>query len=79
MIELMIVQALLKQNPVDYDAALSALERAEMRSPFDPDIYYLRAKIYAEQGHLEQAAAALLRAIAMAPTAAQSYYQLGIV
>jgi tetratricopeptide (TPR) repeat protein len=79
MIDVMVVQALLKQDPVDYESALRALERAEKNSPSDPDIYYLRGKIYADQGRLEEAVAPLRRAIELAPAAAPSYYQLGLV
>lgn len=79
MIDVMIVQALLKHNPIDYDAALRALDRAEKTSPADPDIFYLRGKIYAEQERFEEAVAPLRRAIELAPAAAQSYYQLGLV
>ena len=79
MIDVTIVQALLKQDPVDYESALRALERTEKSSPADPDIYYLRGKIYADQGRLEEAVAPLRRAIELAPAAAPSYYQLGLV
>ena len=79
MIDVMLAQAYLKQEPVDYSKALDMLERAEKTSPLDPDIYYLRGKIYAEQGRLEDAIPPLRRAIALAPTAATSYYQLGLV
>jgi tetratricopeptide (TPR) repeat protein len=79
MIDVTIVQALLKQDPVDYESALRALERAEKSSPSDPDIYYLRGKIYAEQGRLEEAVGPLSRAIELAPAAALAYYQLGLV
>ena len=79
MIDVTIVRALLKQDPVDYESALRALERAEKSAPSDPDIYYLRGKIYADQGRLEEAVAPLRRAIELAPAAAPSYYQLGLV
>jgi len=79
MIDVTIVRALLKQDPVDYESALRALERAEKSAPSDPDIYYLRGKIYADQGRLEEAVAPLRRAIELEPAAAPSYYQLGLV
>jgi tetratricopeptide (TPR) repeat protein len=79
MVDVMLAQAYLKQEPVDYEAALRILEHAEKISPSDPDIYYLRGKIYAEQGRLQDAIAPLLHAIDLAPQAATSYYQLGLV
>jgi tetratricopeptide (TPR) repeat protein len=79
MIDVMIAQAYLKQDPVDYENALRMLERAEKTSPSDPDIFYMRGKIYAEQGRFEDAVGPLRRAIDLTPTAATSYYQLGLV
>jgi tetratricopeptide (TPR) repeat protein len=79
MIDVMLAQAYLKSEPVAYENALRMLDRAEQTSPEDPDVYYLRGKIYAEQGRPEDAVAPLRHAIELAPTAATSYYQLGLV
>ena len=79
MVHVMIAQLLLKQDPAPYDEALRELERAEESSPSDPDIFYLRGKIYAAQGRWQDAAPPLARAIELGPTMATAYYQLGLV
>jgi superkiller protein 3 len=79
MIHKMVAQALLKVEPVDYADALRALERGGKASPDDPEIYYMRGKILAEQGRYEDAVVALQRAVELGPTLATPYYQLGLV
>ena len=78
MIDVMIAQSILKENEPDNARALGRLAHAEKISPSDPDIYYLRGKIFAALGNYQQAVEAFRRAIALAPTAANSYYQLGL-
>ena len=78
MIDVMIAQALLKQDAPDYQRALDRLARAEKLSPSDPDVYFLRGKICLALGGYQDAVQALRRAIALAPMADLSYYQLGL-
>ncbi len=78
MADVMIAQSLLKEEPVDYTKALNRLERAEKSSPADPDIYYLRGKIYSSMGRYRDAVTALQRAIELGPAIPNSYYVLGL-
>ena len=75
MIDTMIAQSLLKWDPPDYEEALRFLDRASA----DPDVYYLRGKIYFSQGRYADAVKPLQRAIELDPTGSLSYYQLGQV
>jgi tetratricopeptide (TPR) repeat protein len=75
MIDTMIAQSLLKWDPPEYEQALHFLDRA----PADPDVYYLRGKIYFSQGRYAEAVKPLQRAIELDPTGSLSYYQLGQV
>lgn len=77
MIDLMLAQALLKQEPPDEEGALRALDRAAKTSPDDPDVYYLRGKTYFSLNRFPEAVAALERAIELAPALAEPYYKLG--
>jgi tetratricopeptide (TPR) repeat protein len=79
MIDTMIAQSLLKWEPPAYARALQFLGRAARISPTDPDIYYLRGKIYASMGRYAEAVQPLLRAIELGPAIPASYYQLGQV
>jgi tetratricopeptide (TPR) repeat protein len=78
MVDVMLAQAILKQDQPDFNRALDHLARAEKVSPTDPDIYYLRGKIHLTLGRYQEAVEALRHAIALAPTADTSYYQLGV-
>jgi tetratricopeptide (TPR) repeat protein len=75
MIDIMIAQSLLKWDPPNYEQALRFLDRA----PGDPDVYYLRGKIYFSLGRYAEAVKPLQRAIELGPTVSLSYYQLGQV
>jgi tetratricopeptide (TPR) repeat protein len=75
MIDIMIAQSLLKWDPPDYEQALHFLDRA----PTDPDVYYLRGKLYFSLGRYAEAVKPLQRAIELGPTVSLPYYQLGQV
>jgi tetratricopeptide (TPR) repeat protein len=77
MVDLMIAQALLKQEPPDYEQALRFLDRAAQATPSDPDVYYMLGKTYFSMGRYAQAVKPLERAIELGPTVSLSYYQLG--
>ena len=77
MIDVMIAQSLLKWDPPDYEQALRFLDRAAEAAPTDPDVYYMRGKIYFSLGRYEEAVKPLQRAIELGPAASASYYQLG--
>jgi tetratricopeptide (TPR) repeat protein len=79
MIDIMIAQSLLKWDPPDYEQALRFLDRATETAPTDPDVYYLRGKIYFSLGRHAEAVKPLRRAIELGPTVSLSYYQLGQV
>jgi tetratricopeptide (TPR) repeat protein len=77
LIDVMIAQSLLKWDPPDYEQALRFLDRAAKTAPTDPDVYYMRGKIYYSLGRYAEAVKPLQRAIELGPTASASYYQLG--
>jgi tetratricopeptide (TPR) repeat protein len=77
LIDVMIAQSLLKWDPPDYEQALRFLDRAAKTAPTDPDVYYMRGKIYYSLGRYAEAIKPLQRAIELGPTASASYYQLG--
>jgi len=79
MVDVMIAQSILREQPPDRDKALSRLTQAEKMSPTDADIYYLRAKIYVSIGRYEEALDAMRGAVELEPTEANFYYQLGII
>ena len=55
MIDVMIAQSLLKWETPDYEQALRALDRAAQATPADPDIYYMRGKVYFSLGRYAEA------------------------
>lgn len=58
---------LARNGQKDIPGALDALQRGELANPRDPGIPYARATILAQQGRVQEAIAALDRALAIAP------------
>ncbi len=79
MIDVMIAQSLLKWETPDYEQALRALDRAAQTAPADPDVFYMRGKVYFSLGRYAEAVKPLERAIELGPTISLAYYQLGQV
>ncbi len=77
MIDIMMAQSLLKWESPDYERALRYLDRAGQAAPTDPDVPYLRGKIYFSLGRYAEAIKPLQRAIELGPGVATPYYQLG--
>ena len=77
MIHVLISNALLSMDPVDYPKVLDELQFAEAADPSDADIYYLRAKVYLATHRNEEARSALLRSIELGPMNPEPYYRLG--
>jgi len=78
MVHILRAQAMLRMDPVDYNAVLQELARAEKATPNDADIFYLRGKAYIAQNRLPEAITALKRAIELRPMDSGAYYQLGL-
>jgi Flp pilus assembly protein TadD len=76
MLGVLIAQAMLRLADVDYPAVLAELAEAERRAPNDAGIFYLRGKAYLGMNRNEEAAAALKRAIELAPLDPTPYNQL---
>lgn len=79
MLPVMLAQSLINEGPSGYAEALEELNRAEKATPTDPDIYYLRGKVFLSMGKLDEAEAQLRRAIEMQPASPGFYYQLALV
>ena len=79
MIHVLTAQALMRIDPIDYPKVLEALARAEKRTPNDPDIFFLRGKVYAATNRGQEAVAAFKRAIELRPMEPGPYYQLGLM
>jgi tetratricopeptide (TPR) repeat protein len=79
MIDVMVAQSLLKWETPDYEQALRVLDRAAQTAPADPDVYYMRGKVYFSLGRYAEAVQPLQRAIELGPTISLAYYQLGQV
>ncbi len=79
MLHSMIAQCLLAQTPPDHAGALAELARALVKSPEDPELYYLQGKVYSELGKYSEAERAFRRAIELQPSIAAWHYQLGQV
>ncbi len=76
MIHVLIARAMLNANPVDYPKVLDELAMAEKAAPADPDVFYLRGKVYAATNRSQEAVAALERSIDLRPLDPSPYYQL---
>jgi tetratricopeptide (TPR) repeat protein len=79
MIHVMLARAMLNQQPSQYRSILDELSIAAKKDPNDPDVYFLRGKVYVALGHYDQALAALERSIELRPTEPSPYYQLARV
>jgi tetratricopeptide (TPR) repeat protein len=78
MIHVLTAQAMLTLDPVDYPKVLAELAQAQKTTPNDPDIFYLRGKVYLATNAYQYAVAALKRAIELRPMEPGPYYQLGL-
>jgi tetratricopeptide (TPR) repeat protein len=76
MIHVLIARAMLNQEPADYPKVLNELASAGTRDPADPDVFFLRGKVYAAQGRYGEAIASLERSIELRPMEPAPYYQL---
>lgn len=76
MIHVLIARAMLNATPVDYPKVLDELAMAEKAAPSDPDVFYLRGKVYAATNHNQEAIGALERSIDLRPLEPSPYYQL---
>jgi tetratricopeptide (TPR) repeat protein len=79
MIHVLLARAMLNQQPAKYPNILDELSVAAKSSPNDPDVYFLRGKVYVALGRYEQALPALQRSIELRPTEPSPYYQLARV
>jgi tetratricopeptide (TPR) repeat protein len=76
MLPVLMAQAMMRLADVDYPAVLAELAETEKRAPNDAGIFYLRGKAYLGMNRNEEAAAALKRAIELAPLGPTPYNQL---
>jgi tetratricopeptide (TPR) repeat protein len=66
-------------DPIDHAKVLEQLARAEKSTPGDPDIFYIRGKVYTATRRYDEAVTAFKRAIELRPMDPGAYYQLGRV
>jgi tetratricopeptide (TPR) repeat protein len=76
MIHVLIAQAMLASTHTDYSRVLDELSEAEKSSPLDPDVFFLRGKLYMAMNRYDEAVAALRRSIELRPMETGAYYQL---
>lgn len=76
MIHVLIARAMLNSTPVEYPKVLNELAAAEKAAPSDPDVFYLRGKVYVATNQNQEAVAALERSIHLRPLEPSPYYQL---
>jgi tetratricopeptide (TPR) repeat protein len=76
MIHVLLARAMLNGNPVDYPKVLDELTLAEKSAPSDPDVFYLRGKVYIATNRNQEAMTALERSINLRPLEPGPYYQL---
>jgi tetratricopeptide (TPR) repeat protein len=77
MIDTMIAQAILKTGHPDYQQALKYLDRAAQTSPADPNVFYLRGKVYLSASRYNEAIEAFQKALQLGPDSSLTYYQFG--
>jgi tetratricopeptide (TPR) repeat protein len=76
MIHVLIARAMLSSGQVHYPKVLDELLQAEKSAPLDPDVFYLRGKVYLAMNRYNDAVSALRRAIELRPMETAPYYQL---
>jgi tetratricopeptide (TPR) repeat protein len=76
MIHVLIARAMLASGHVEHAKVLDELVQAEKSAPLDPDIFYLRGKVYFAMNRYDDAVAALRRSIELRPMETGPYYQL---
>jgi tetratricopeptide (TPR) repeat protein len=78
MVHIAMVTALMDVSSVDYPRVLRELAEAQKLTPDDPDIYYLRGKVYVAAERYEEAVAELCHSIELRPLETTPYYLLGL-
>jgi len=78
MIHVALAEAMLTEEPVNYQGVLAELSQAERASPTDYDVYYVRGKVYLAMHNYDLAIAALRRAVELQPNESAAHYQLGL-
>lgn len=79
MVHVLLARAMLNQQSPTYPKVLDELSRGARQSPDDPDIFFLRGKVYLALSRYQEAVTALQRSIALRPTEPSPYYQLARV
>jgi tetratricopeptide (TPR) repeat protein len=78
MLHVLTARAMMMIDPADYSAVLAELAQAGKNSPKNAEVFYLRGKCYLAVNRLQEAVAALQRAIELAPLDPGPYYRLGL-
>ena len=78
MVHVLTAKAMMTVEPVDPPGVLAELAQAEKSAPKDPDIFYLRGKLYIVMNRYQDAVSALKHAIELRPMEPGPYYQLGL-
>ncbi len=76
MIHVLLARAMLNEQPTDYPKILDELSAAAKMTSADPDIFFLRGKVYIALNRLEDAIPALERSVELRPLEPGPYYQL---
>ena len=76
MIHVLIARAILASGHVEHAKVLDELVQAEKSAPLDPDVFYLRGKVYIAMNRYDDAVAALRRSVELRPMETGPYYQL---
>ena len=63
MIHVLIARAMLASAHANYSKVLDELAEAERNAPLDPEVFYLRGKVYTAMNRYNDAVAALRRAM----------------
>lgn len=76
MIHVLIARAMLASAHANYSKVLDELAEAEKSAPLDPEVFYLRGKVYIAMNRYDDAVGALRRSIELRPMETGPYYQL---